>query len=133
MSNYHLIILVHGVWGNSSHLAYVEKQIHENIHSYDGTILHTHKTGSHLGYLTYDGIDVNGKRISDEVWEQTKLIEQEKGGKVTKFSVVGYSLGGLISRYCIDILVVKVILIILNQLILQLFVHTRGSTGTSKS
>lgn len=104
MSNYHLIILVHGVWGNSSHLAYVEKQIHENIHSYDGTILYTHKTGSHLGYLTYDGIDVNGKRISDEVWEQTKLIEQEKGGKVTKFSVVGYSLGGLISRYCIGYL-----------------------------
>ena len=49
-------------------------------------------------------MDVNGKRISDEVWEQTKLIEQEKGGKVTKFSVVKYSLGGLISRYCIGYL-----------------------------
>lgn len=104
MVDYHLIILVHGVWGNSTHLAYIEKQIKENIKPNDGTKIHTHKTGSHQGYLTYDGIDVNGKRISDEVWEQTKLIEQNGTDKVTKFSIVGYSLGGLISRYCIGYL-----------------------------
>ncbi|EMG50790.1 Lipase, putative [Candida maltosa Xu316] len=103
MVDYHLIILVHGVWGNASHLAYIEKQINENIHTNDGTKIHTHKTGSHSGYLTYDGIDVNGKRISDEVWEQTQLIKS-RGDKVTKFSIIGYSLGGLISRYCIGYL-----------------------------
>ncbi|RCK67782.1 hypothetical protein Cantr_03111 [Candida viswanathii] len=104
MVDYHLVILVHGVWGNSSHLAYIEKQIKENIKPQDGTKIHTHKTGSHQGYLTYDGIDVNGKRISDEVWEQTQLIEQNGTDKVTKFSIVGYSLGGLISRYCVGYL-----------------------------
>lgn len=104
MVDYHLVILVHGVWGNSTHLAYIEKQIKDNIDPKDGTKIYTHKTGSHQGYLTYDGIDVNGKRISDEVWEQTNLIEQNGTDKVTKFSIVGYSLGGLISRYCIGYL-----------------------------
>ncbi|CAI5756494.1 unnamed protein product [Candida verbasci] len=104
MVDYHLVVLVHGIWGNSSHLAYVEKQMKEQIKTNDGSKLLLHKTGSHSGYLTYDGIDVNGKRISDEIIEQTSKIESTIGNKVTKFSIIGYSLGGLISRYAIGIL-----------------------------
>ncbi|CAK9435392.1 uncharacterized protein LODBEIA_P01190 [Lodderomyces beijingensis] len=103
MVDYHLVILVHGIWGNSSHLAYIEKQLNEHIKPTDGSKLLVHKTGSHSGYLTYDGIDVNGKRICDEIREEVQMVQNE-GNRVTKFSIVGYSLGGLISRYAIGIL-----------------------------
>lgn len=61
-----------------------------------------YKTGSHLGYLTYDGIDVNGKRISDEIVAETDRLNYS--GEVVKLSMVGYSLGGLIARYAIGVL-----------------------------
>ncbi|KAI5951885.1 hypothetical protein KGF54_004960 [Candida jiufengensis] len=99
----HLVILVHGVWGNSSHLSYLEKTINEEIKPLNGEKLHVHKTGSHSGYLTYDGIDVNGKRITDEILQQTNDLNLQ-GDKVIKISIIGYSLGGLISRYAIGIL-----------------------------
>lgn len=84
-------------------MAYIEKQLIENVTPTDGDRLLVYKTGSHSGYLTYDGIDVNGKRITDEILEQTRQVT-ENGDVVTKLSIIGYSLGGLISRYAIGIL-----------------------------
>lgn len=54
-------------------------------------------------YLTYDGIEVGGERVAKEVEEEIEKLENE-GHKITKLSVVGYSLGGLIARYCIGLL-----------------------------
>lgn len=54
------------------------------------------------GYKTIDGIDVCGLRVAHEIMDQIKNLNKE--GRVTKFSIVGYSLGGLISRYSIGIL-----------------------------
>ncbi|CUM66417.1 uncharacterized protein PRCAT00004081001 [Priceomyces carsonii] len=105
MVKYHLIVLVHGIWGNSSHLGYIEKQLeHESgKNREEDELIVVYKTGSHAGYMTYDGIDVNGKRISDEIWDVTNELNQD-GNVVSKFSIVGYSLGGLISRYAIGVL-----------------------------
>lgn len=85
-------------------MEYIESSLVEQ-HEKSGTKdkLYVYNTGSHAGFLTYDGVDVNGKRISDEIRQITKEISTEKD-KVTKFSIVGYSLGGLISRYAIGIL-----------------------------
>lgn len=99
MANCHLVVLVHGLWGNSSHLEYIESQIKHQIRPAEDEQIVVYKTGSHSGFLTYDGIDVNGKRISDEIVAETTRI-----GTVTKFSIVGYSLGGLISRYALGVL-----------------------------
>ena len=54
-------------------------------------------------YLTYDGIEVGGERVAKEVEDELEKLEQA-GHKITKLSVVGYSLGGLIARYCIGLL-----------------------------
>lgn len=62
-----------------------------------------HRTGSHSGYLTYDGVDVNGKRIRDEIVAKKDSLKSEKGS-VTKFSLIGYSMGGLVCRYALGIL-----------------------------
>ncbi|EGW33340.1 uncharacterized protein SPAPADRAFT_135780 [Spathaspora passalidarum NRRL Y-27907] len=104
MTNFHLVILVHGLWGNPHQLSYIERQLKENIGTNGETEeLWVYKTGSHQGYLTYDGIDINGKRISDEIREITTSI-QISGDNVVKFSIIGYSLGGLIARYALGIL-----------------------------
>lgn len=53
--------------------------------------------------LTYDGIEVGAERVAREI--EDKLDELSRYGyKITKFSIVGYSLGGLVARYAIGLL-----------------------------
>lgn len=49
---------------------------------------------------TYDGIDWGGERVAQEILDEVEKVATE-GGKVTRLSVMGYSLGGLIARYVI--------------------------------
>ncbi|KAF9269058.1 DUF676-domain-containing protein [Marasmius fiardii PR-910] len=93
----HLLVLVHGMWGNPSHLQQLE-------------ILASRKPGIHVLLpqtnaedSTYDGIDWGGERVAQEILETVDKLAQE-GKTVTKFSITGYSLGGLVSRYVIGIL-----------------------------
>ncbi|CAA7263617.1 unnamed protein product [Cyclocybe aegerita] len=80
----HLLVLVHGMWGNPEHLAELARIARE-----------TH------GAETPD--DWGGERVASEVLETVKNLEAEGRG-VTRFSVTGYSLGGLIARYCVGVL-----------------------------
>ncbi|TRM65542.1 putative serine esterase-domain-containing protein [Schizophyllum amplum] len=86
MSPVHLLVLVHGMWGNP-----------------DGTRLSVLLANTNSEEHTYDGIDWGGERVAQEIKDQVKTLE-EKGDTVTRFSITGYSLGGLISRYVIGIL-----------------------------
>lgn len=53
--------------------------------------------------LTYDGIEVGAERVAREI--EDKLDELSRYGyKITRFSIVGYSLGGLVARYAIGLL-----------------------------
>lgn len=61
------------------------------------------------GSFTYDGIELGGERVCAEIEEELRAIES-RGGKVTKLSIVGYSLGGLVSRYAVGLLYAKGIL-----------------------
>ncbi|WWC67845.1 uncharacterized protein I206_101762 [Kwoniella pini CBS 10737] len=59
--------------------------------------------GGMTSQLTYDGIDVCASRVAYEI--DLKIRELEKEGKnVDKFSVMGYSLGGLVARYLVGLL-----------------------------
>lgn len=58
---------------------------------------------SNAGSFTYDGAEVGGERVADEV--ETRLDELKKQGHtITKFSITGYSFGGLVARYAIGLL-----------------------------
>lgn len=84
-------------------MEYMQSQI-ETIELTD-ELIHVLKTGSHSGFLTYDGIDVNGKRVADEILNEVNgLTDIDTKSRVSKISIVGYSLGGLISRYAIGVL-----------------------------
>ncbi|KAF8448973.1 putative serine esterase-domain-containing protein [Boletus edulis BED1] len=96
------------MWGNPTHLAHMDKIIHEVKGSDENTV----SDGPELAVLvaktnsdesTYDGIDWGGERVAQEILEEIQKYENE-GKKVTRFSVTGYSLGGLLARYVIGIL-----------------------------
>jgi hypothetical protein len=65
--------------------------------------LHVLIAKSSPGSLTADGIDRCAERLCAEIEEELALISS-KGGRITKFSIIGHSLGGLIARYAIGLL-----------------------------
>ncbi|KAJ5130410.1 uncharacterized protein N7515_006449 [Penicillium bovifimosum] len=97
---HHLCVLVHGLWGNPSHLDYIASALKDRYSDDDLYIL-CPKANS--GNYTYDGIELGGERLVHEI-EETLESLAEKGQKITKISMVGYSLGGLLARYAIGLL-----------------------------
>ncbi|CAI2184907.1 7488_t:CDS:2 [Funneliformis geosporum] len=75
----HLVVFVHGLWGNPGHLQYLVDNF-EDKHGHDVHILNSKNNSS---AYTYDGVDIN---------KEVKSL-QDKTFKVAKFSIVGYSLG----------------------------------------
>lgn len=109
--DYHLVVLVHGLWGNGSHFDYISNSIDTSLKTHDvfqpggklaGEEIVVYTTCLNEGYKTYDGIDVCGLRVAKEIEDQIETL-----GSVIKFSLVGYSLGGLIARYALGILYKK--------------------------
>ncbi|KAI1850729.1 hypothetical protein JX265_004440 [Neoarthrinium moseri] len=102
----HLCVLVHGLWGNPSHMKSVAKALRAE-HPADKLYLLVAKRNT--GSFTYDGIERGGERVCLEIEEELEAIKR-KGGKITKLSVVGYSLGGLVARYAVGLLGAKGVL-----------------------
>ncbi|KAI1092605.1 DUF676-domain-containing protein [Rostrohypoxylon terebratum] len=102
----HLCVLVHGLWGNPNHMKSVAKALRDT-YSEDELYLLVAKRNSDS--FTYDGIERGGERVCLEIEEELEKI-RNKGGKITKLSIVGYSLGGLVARYAIGLLEMRGIL-----------------------
>ncbi|KAI9453395.1 DUF676-domain-containing protein [Lactarius psammicola] len=104
----HLLVLIHGMWGNPSHLASMHRiieqtRVHQSSENPDGTELHVMLAETNQAESTYDGIDWGGERVASEIFQEIEKLD--KGGrKVTRFSITGYSLGGLLARYVVGIL-----------------------------
>ncbi|KAJ5115396.1 hypothetical protein NUU61_001155 [Penicillium alfredii] len=96
----HLCVLVHGLWGNPSHLDYVASALRER-HGEDR--IHILCAKGNSGNFTYDGIELGGERLAHEI-EETLDALATKNHKISKLSLVGYSLGGLVARYAIGLL-----------------------------
>ncbi|KAL2815557.1 putative serine esterase-domain-containing protein [Aspergillus granulosus] len=96
----HLCVLVHGLWGNPSHMDFIVSRLRER---YDEDRLYILAAEKNTGSLTYDGVQVCGERLAHEIEETLERLEGD-GYKIKKLSVVGYSLGGLIARYALGLL-----------------------------
>lgn len=96
----HLCVLVHGLWGNPVHLSYLKETLQAQ-HSEDQLYVFVPK--SNADSFTYDGIEVGGERITNEIEQKIRDLEQD-GATITKLSLAGYSLGGLVSRYAIGLM-----------------------------
>lgn len=69
MTNIHLLVLIHGMWGKPSHvaeLARVVRETHEKKGA-DGTLLHVLQVETVREGSTYDGVDWGGERVAKEV------------------------------------------------------------------
>lgn len=58
------------------------------------------------GSFTYDGIELGGERVCQEIEEEIEKLAKN-GQEIKKLSLVGYSLGGLIARYACGLLYSK--------------------------
>ncbi|KAJ5953152.1 hypothetical protein N7454_000048 [Penicillium verhagenii] len=96
----HLCVLVHGLWGKPAHLDYMAAALKER---YGEDHLYILCPEGNSGNFTYDGVEVGGERVVHEIEDTMQKLEA-KGQKITKISVVGYSLGGLVARYAIGLL-----------------------------
>ncbi|KAI7155951.1 DUF676-domain-containing protein [Hortaea werneckii] len=96
----HLVILTHGLWGNPVHLHHLRDTLLEQ-HAASG--LHVFTPQSNKDNFTYDGIDVGAERITTEIEDEIRRL-QNLGAPLSKISIAGYSLGGLIARYVVGLL-----------------------------
>jgi len=96
----HLCVLIHGLWGNPNHLQFLATSLRQK---YSEDRLHILCTKRNAGTYTYDGIEVGGERVTQEIEEELEQLARD-GKKVKKISFVGYSLGGLVARYVVGLL-----------------------------
>lgn len=69
MTNIHLLVLIHGMWGNPAHIAELDRiarETHSDASS-DGVVLRVLKAESIRDNSTYDGVDWGGERVAKEV------------------------------------------------------------------
>ena len=73
MTNIHLLVIIHGMWGNPGHIAELARVAREthSVASSDGTILHVLKSESIRDNSTYDGVDWGGERVAKEAGLQS--------------------------------------------------------------
>ncbi|KAG8743494.1 hypothetical protein FRC10_011967 [Ceratobasidium sp. 414] len=101
----HFVACVHGMWGVPAHLSSLEDTIQKAFpEGKEEPELVTLRIRTNADSFTYDGLDWGAERAVKEIYEKIGEIEKDGSKKVTRFSIVGYSLGGLISRYAIGIL-----------------------------
>ena len=117
------------MWGNSAHLAeaarFLRERFPKSITDADSSDpeIEILLCQSNHGEGTYDGIDWGAERAVEEashthdymnvqpyssfflsqIDDRIRTVE-ESGRKVTRFSITGYSLGGLVARYIVGIL-----------------------------
>ena len=94
----HLFVVVHGMWGSGSDVSYIAEQ----LRAFHGPS-HVFVSSVNGGTNSYDGIDVCGERLYDEVVAFV-ASQTETQMRVNRISFVGYSAGGLYSRYCVGLM-----------------------------
>jgi hypothetical protein len=72
MPDTHLLVLIHGMWGNPEHLAELHRVIEEvkvgsTPEDTDGIRIEVLRAETNSDESTYDGIDWGGERVAEEV------------------------------------------------------------------
>lgn len=91
------------LWGNPNHLEVMARSLRakhpeENLH----ILVAKRNSGS----FTYDGIELGGERVCQEIEEEIEKLAKA-GQEIKRLSLVGYSLGGLVARFCVGLLYSK--------------------------
>lgn len=100
MVEHHLVMLVHGLWGSASNLDRMDAVLTNIMEKEDSVELHTFLPTSFSQFKTYDGIEHIGNYVISSLFKELERLDST-GVSIDKISFIGYSLGGLISRYVI--------------------------------
>lgn len=90
-----------GLWGSVSHVSSIVKTIEAAYEERAASTTHEMRVlcpKTNESDLTYDGCDFCSVRVLQEIDE---FIQDVAPQKVTRFSIVGYSLGGIIARFLV--------------------------------
>lgn len=105
------------MWGRAADFNYISERL-TTQHSYaditeKGSILELaekqtakgvlYRSTFNEGYFTYDGVDVCGTRVANEIQEVISSLDKH-GITVSELSLVGFSMGALMSRYAVGLL-----------------------------
>lgn len=93
MSQKHLFVLVHGLWGNHGHMKALMELYGKQFGNEDMVFF---SPSENALFKTFDGIELIGYRTLVEIY---LFIKNFKSGPITKISVLGYSMGGLVARF----------------------------------
>lgn len=88
----HLIVMVNGIGGSASDWKFAADQFRSRF----GSEVLVHCSSRNAATLTFDGVDVMGHRLAEEVKE---VVDNSPG--LRRVSFIAHSLGGLIARYAI--------------------------------
>ncbi|RXK37010.1 hypothetical protein M231_05717 [Tremella mesenterica] len=98
----HLILLLHGLYGSPDNLTVCAQELNKAT-SKSSLQVKVLVAKSYMGSHTWDGIDINARRVYKELHAHIDLLKKENQ-EVTAFSIMGYSLGGCIARYLLGLL-----------------------------
>ena len=105
----HLVVLVHGLWGSAVHMHSIASSLRARYPPEDVFLLCAQSIG---GIRTYDGVEHLGERVCADVEAAMarQRAQRDGDGGFTKISFIGYSMGGLVSRYVVGLLEAKGVL-----------------------
>ncbi|KMT03345.1 hypothetical protein BVRB_8g198810 [Beta vulgaris subsp. vulgaris] len=90
LSPQHLVVMVNGLIGSATDWKFAADQFAKQLP--DKVMVHCSQCNT--AKLTFDGVDLMGERLADEV---SDVISRKPG--LQKISFVAHSLGGLVARY----------------------------------
>ncbi|GAV52686.1 hypothetical protein ZYGR_0AG06770 [Zygosaccharomyces rouxii] len=93
MGSKHLFVLIHGLWGNHGHMKSLMEVYGKQFGSPEIVFF---SPSENALFKTFDGIEIIGYRTLLEIYQ---FITSFKDGPITKISVLGYSMGGLVARF----------------------------------
>ncbi|KAL9685825.1 hypothetical protein QQ045_023279 [Rhodiola kirilowii] len=88
----HLVVMVNGLAGSAADWRYAAEQFVKKLPDK----VFVHRSECNYSKKTFDGVDLMGERLADEVLSIVK-----RRPEVQKISFVAHSLGGLVARYAI--------------------------------
>lgn len=93
MGSKHLFVLIHGLWGNHDHMKSLMEVYGKQFGNSEMVFF---SPSENAFFKTFDGIEIIGYRTLLEIYQ---FITCFKDGPITKISVLGYSMGGLVARF----------------------------------
>lgn len=95
-SKKHLFVLVHGLWGNHSHMNAIRDMMEQTLDSIEDVVIFKPKNSGY--FKTLHGLRVVSYNVLEEICQ---FVTEYGVEEFDRISFIGYSMGGLVSRFLV--------------------------------